>query len=456
MRATYDDLLRVARREAVGALNELDNGTTDLAAGWQAVLTAARNHLRWLRTELRASDFTGGTFKQGDGSLFAVARSLGAGADLLASQNASTSAALDNIDSLLAARSEVAEIVLTAGQGALQQVGDPGPGTDVIAFRLRKHLLATLEEFEQIAQGNTKRAAIGALGGLTTGAPHHPVSGPSQVAALAAKWQRAHEAREPLSLLTRDLRSTTAQLRTASGYAERLCLSVLATPKLRLDQDQRAVLTNLVSFLRSADLAASQVAEAWRRRLSDLNGEGDTADRVAFRDVIDELNGWIREKDRLRKPAEIVPTRRHALDLLDALDEFVYSTYRVARVQQYAVAGLIMNGRLFVPRTALAKRDPEFQTRPTVWMMRYKTPWVRTSRPGCFEELTDALARTADELSNASDLARQLAGTSSQSRPHGIERTRRPGPLLNSKRHRRVAVSDVTPEADATSMGPER
>src|SRR4051794_16023002 len=48
MRVTYEDLLWAARRDAVSAYNSAEADTSDLVAGWQATLTAARHHFRWL------------------------------------------------------------------------------------------------------------------------------------------------------------------------------------------------------------------------------------------------------------------------------------------------------------------------------------------------------------------------------------------------------------------------
>ena len=105
MRATYEELLWVARRCAVEADKTADDDTTDVVAGWQATLTAARHHLRWLRIELATADFVNGNPLQAHGPMYALAQSIGAGADLLASQNGTTTIAFDNKRSLTAARS---------------------------------------------------------------------------------------------------------------------------------------------------------------------------------------------------------------------------------------------------------------------------------------------------------------------------------------------------------------
>ena len=107
---TYEDLLWVARRDAVSAYNLAEADTSDLVAGWQAMLVAARHHFRWLRLEMSTEDFASVADVCATGPLHALAQSLGAGGDLLASQNGSTSVALADERSLAAARSEVASI----------------------------------------------------------------------------------------------------------------------------------------------------------------------------------------------------------------------------------------------------------------------------------------------------------------------------------------------------------
>ncbi|TCC38871.1 hypothetical protein [Kribbella speibonae] len=83
---------------------------------------------------------------------------------------------------------------------------------------------------------------------------------------------------------------------------------------------------------------------------------------------------------------------------------------------------LIHAGLLFVPRFELAKRDPEFANRPSVWRLRYPQPaWVRTTRASCFEQLTAALRKATGYFADAADVGRRLAGTTEERRPFGAE-----------------------------------
>src|SRR5215216_4551662 len=100
MRATYDDLLRMTRRRAVETVGNIDVNVLDLIAGWQAVVTATRHHLRWLRLELPTHDMSIKVPSAQSGTLYRLAQSIGVGADLLAVQNGSASVALDDGASL--------------------------------------------------------------------------------------------------------------------------------------------------------------------------------------------------------------------------------------------------------------------------------------------------------------------------------------------------------------------
>ena len=158
---TYEDLLWVARRAAVSAYNLAETDTTDLVAGWQATLTAARHHLRWLRLEMSTADFTSVTDVCATGPLHALAQSLGAGGDLLASQNGSTCAALEDERSLAAARSEVASITALGARAALTRLTSQrfcGAESNSPLFR---HLVEIIAELEFLRRHHS--ADIGTL-----------------------------------------------------------------------------------------------------------------------------------------------------------------------------------------------------------------------------------------------------------------------------------------------------
>lgn len=161
-----------------------------------------------------------------------------------------------------------------------------------------------------------------------------------------------------------------------------------------------------------------------------MSGQSNTPGEVAFLDLSTALNRVIRRDGQLLQAQDLVPNRRTAAELLDAIDELVCSAHRVARFQQHAVAGLILEGRLFVPRRELARRYPMYLRRPGAGSRSPQARWVRTNLPNCFDELTDALAWSADHLTVAADVARRMAGTAYQSRPYCEERTRMPPPYL--------------------------
>lgn len=442
MRATYEDLLRTARRLAVNAHRGRYADEDQLMAEWQSVLDAAVGHLRWLRYELRATDRSERWAEPSNNSLGRLARAIGAGGDLLATQDPAAAVALDDHGHLIAARAEVAAITLIAARVVLRCIRVRTPG--------RLHLLTVVAELEELAREDVRRTGLGALGRLTAGLPAAPVDGVSLLARAAARWARAHEVLPPTSLLTRDLRSTTAQLRTVCGYAAHVVDHLLATPAADLDAGQVLDLKILKAGLRSADDGAMRVAESWRRRLSDLTGLSTTPGEIAFDELREALDSVVRRDGRLLRPAELVRSRRAAGGLLDALDELVSSTDRVATYQQSAVAGLIRTGRLFVPRHQAARVELLYLRRPGGGSRPLQSCWVRTNIPDCFDELTQALAWSVDHLAVATGIARRLTGTERQLRPTGDEHTRAPAPYMNNLRRADVSsawIADPGQEA---------
>jgi hypothetical protein len=412
MRATYEDLLREARRHAIDAYGPAIDETTDLVVAWQATLTAARHHFRWLGLELSTTDFTVSRPDDGAiGPLLALARSLGAGADLLATQDWSSSAEFVSRRSLVAARSEVAVISALGARAVLAKVTNGALLPDHVSAHLGKHLVEVTAELDSLR--GRRPTSLGALGGLSTALPSSAVDHPSSIVYLAARWQSAHQATAAADLLTRDLRSTSAQLRTMCGYAAHL--ADLLSSSLGRTEDLRA----LTGALRSGDAAAARVGRAWRTRLSDLNGGSDSPAEPLFVELLSALQSWLRDGDRLRNAEDVVPNDDAVASVKEVIDELLHSAYQVAYCQQAAVSWLIMSGRLFVPRAVVAKLDPEFQVSLRVWLPRRPRPsWVRTTRAACFDDLTAALAESVDHLLAATTIAREMAGTSDQIRPH--------------------------------------
>jgi hypothetical protein len=450
MRVTYEDLLWVARRDAVLAYNSAEAETTDLIAGWQATLTAARHHLRWLRLEMSTADFASTTDVGAAGPLYALAQSLGAGGDLLASQNGSTCGALEDETSLIAARAEVASITALGARAALTSLTSQtvrGHEADTPLFR---HLVEVVAELEFLRRHDS--ADIGALRGLSATLPITPADEPSRVVRMAVRWRSAHETTSPRGVLTRDLRSSTAQLRTVVGYATHLAGVLSATRGVGEE------LPELARALRTANGAVVQVAHTWRTRLSDLNGRSDGLAEARFTELLAALRGWLRVGDRLREPSEVVTNEQSAAVVRDVLDELVHAAHRVATVQQETVGDLVMRGELFVPRAELAKRDPEYGFRPSVWRLRYPQPhWVRTNRSACFQELTSAMADVTDQLAVAAGLAERVAGTSGLHRPVGPERVSAPPVAKKSPwRWYQPASTDLIPDIYLDPTGPER
>ncbi|TCO37622.1 hypothetical protein EV646_1239 [Kribbella antiqua] len=440
MRATYEDLLRAARRTAVDLHREVHSDQAELAAGWQAVLVAARRHLRWLRGDLTSFDASKRIVVRSGAPMPRLAQAIGAGADLLASQDPSTAAALDDRDDLAAARAEVAAVVLIAGRVVLRdlRISKQSPGY--------RRVTKVMAELEVLAQSDRRRTGLGVLGGLAIGAPQDGVDDVSLLARCAGRWERGHQSIPPLTLLSRDLRSMTAQLRTVCGYTWHLADHLLAmTAALGLGALLELDLRTMKVALRTFDDGAMRVARCWQRRVSDVSGRSNTAGEVAFLELVRIFDRVVRRDGALLAPSELVPTPQAAAALLDAMDELVYSADRVVRMQQQAVAGLIVEGRLFVPRHELAKRDPRYLRRPGAGSRSPQVRWVRTSRADCFDELTDALQWSVDHLSVAADLARRMAGTCHQSRPYGAARNPvMPPPFVDVRKKADRFVADST------------
>ncbi|MEV4267728.1 hypothetical protein [Kribbella sp. NPDC049584] len=413
MRATYEDLLFIARRRAVEACNLACFDTTDLVAGWQATLSATRHHLRWLGAELSADDFTCGPGGRREGPLFLLAQVIGAGADLLATQNGSTWSALDNDKAVRGARSAVAAIAGMGVRAAVTRLASGRTKSGAGSGLFYEHLVSVLAELEFLSESGVSE--IGALGGLATRLPPYPVDELSHISRLAAAWQVAHEATSPRTMLTRDLRSTTAQLRTVAGYLTHIAGLLQTAEGGRSDE-----LGSLAENLRSVAAADARVGMAWRSRLSDVSGRSDGAAELSFVHLLSALQRWLRDGDRLKRRDEVVPDAESAGRIREVVDELAHSGHRVASHHEESVWFLIQAGWLFVPKFELAKRDPEFDARPSVWRLRYPQPaWVRTTQASCFEELTSALAEATAHFANAAAISQRLAGTSEQHRPFG-------------------------------------
>lgn len=230
MRATYEDLLRTARRMAVNAHRGRYVDEAGLMADWDAVVAATVSHLRWLRSRLRSVGRTTRLAGRRCGtSLGRLAVAIGAAGDLLATQDPATVGALDRPDDLAAARAELGAIVLIGARAVLRNIRTRTPGYE--------HLLTVMAELESLARSDVRRVGLGALGGVTAGGPSAPVDDLSLLSRYAARWERAHQSMPPRTMLTRDLRSTTAQLRTVCGHVWHLADQTLAAPSADLVAD---------------------------------------------------------------------------------------------------------------------------------------------------------------------------------------------------------------------------
>ena len=407
MRATYEDLLRAARRTAVSALRGVFPDEAEVLADWDAVLGATRNHLGWLRTTLRTERGATEPASCSDNSLGRLARTIGAAADLLAVQDSVAAAALDVRDDLIAARAEVAAIARIGAEAVLRNTTTRTPG--------RLHLRTVMAELEQIAGADLRRTGLGGLSVLAAGGPGLTNS-QLMVAPLAARWERAHSAVDERSVLTREIRSTTAQLRTVGGQVWHIATHLLSSPYAGLDVVQRRDLQVIRRALRVFDSQSQLVERAWRRRLSDLGGPANSPDEAAFLDLKDSMDELLRDNDGLRSPRDLVGNRRSAVVLIDAIDELLWSAKQVAWHQQRTVRWLIAAGRLFVPRHEAAQVELSYLRRPGGGARLLQPWWVRTDLAGCFGELTRDVTLATNSLRAASDVARRLAGTSGLSR----------------------------------------
>lgn len=449
MRTTYEDLLRVARRDAVAACNLAGGDRTDLAAGWQATLTAARHHFRWLRLELSAADCTDADAGKAEGPLAVLARSLGAGADLLASQNRSTSSAFED-RWLVAARSEIASITGLAARAAVTRLASYETRDVEASQRLLSHLVDVIEELEFHRMPGSP--GLGPLLGLATTLPDAHIDNGSRVGLLAARWQSTHDATTPGGVLVRDLRSTTAQLRTVIGYVRHL------TRVLSQTATGTEVARELEHALQTADSNTRYVMHSLRTRVSDMGGRSDGVAEVAFVELLQELRRWLSDGQQLKDRPELLIDSGAVALARDVVDELMHSAVRVAELQQKTVAWLIRRGQLFVPKPELGKRDPEFHNRPGVWRLKYPQPsWVRTNLASCFDQLTADLAELTKQLSIAADAARSLAGTSTLRRPYGPEHFSGP-PIVHASRWRWTppTYDALFSDANCDPSGPER
>jgi hypothetical protein len=439
MRAKYEDLLGVARRRAVEVSHPGEHG--DLAAGWSIVLKISRQHLAWLRGGLQVTDLKVGGDAEPDPRLAALTLALGAGADLLAAQDATTAAAFDDLDQLAAARAEVASITLTAAVAISDALQKEPAGRMKAEFAA--NLRDSMTELREISEGFGQHSELGALRTLTAGSPPIATDATSWISRAGVRWQQAHELTDGASLLTRDLRSITAQVRTVSGYAWHIAGCLLQSP-VRPDEHLEA-LKGVMFGLRSAQADAQRSARSWQRRLSDIGGQSSLPGEVAFKDLLAALDQRLKRDGELVPPRELVTTREIFASMLDALDELIYSTHRVAQLQEHATDALIARGRLFVPLKVLVPREPEYLHIPGGAWRHPEWPWAVTARPDCFDEVTTTLASITEHLAEASLITRELSGSAEDLRPYGGQiaaRSPMPLPIGGSRRRRPVSRDD--------------
>ncbi|MFD7159405.1 hypothetical protein ACFV9C_32735 [Kribbella sp. NPDC059898] len=347
--------------------------------------------------------------------MFRLGESIGAAADLLASQNSNTAIILEEQKGLVGARSEVASIAAMGARAALTRLALRGNEIDASDREVYKHVVAVMAELEFLRERGGQD--IGPLGRLVTRLPKHGEDEPTRISRMAAAWQRAHEATSPGELLTRDFRSTSAQLRTVAGYLAHMA-RLLHAAKAAPSADLRP----LVSSLREVAAAETRVTQAWRSRMSDDTGRTDSPVEPVFLYLLDALQGWLRDGDKLKPFPDVITSLTVADQARQALDELVHAAHRVAVVQEESTQWVVGAGRLYVPKPAAAVRDPEFNHRPSVWRLRHPQPyWVRATQISCFDELLSAVADVATHLADAASAGRRIAGTDDQHRPYGLD-----------------------------------
>lgn len=448
MRATYEDLLRAARRAAVEAHRSRHPDRDALLAGWQAVLRATSNHLGWLRDDLDLDGEPPTPDVDPDTAMLRLAVALGTGADLLAAQDSYNATALDDRASLAAARAEIAAIAQIAGRAVLRDLKVPK--------RTEKYrqVAKRITQLERIVVAGRHSPGLGTIRNLTTTHPRHGTDELSELAWLAVRWERAHQDVAPASLLTRDLRSVTSQLRTVCGYAWHLAEAVGSVAGgAGFESRIHIELSELKTALRAFDAGAARISRSWQRRLSDIGGQSGTPGEVAFLDLKTAFDTLLRPNGDLLAPRDLIPDRRRALGVLDALDELVDAASRIARFQQLAVNDLIHSGNFFVPRRDVAGILPlslRLAVRPGVGRR-----WMRTELPMHFTELTDTLAWSANQLARAAGVARGLSGTAHHRRPLGDSQARTT-PAQLPKLRRVVAQSPGFSDQGQEPAGPGR
>lgn len=423
MRATYEDLLRAARRAAVSAQRGVYPDEAQVMADWGAVLAATGHHLRWLRGRLKTATSESRFDLRSDNSLGRLAQAIGAGADLLAVQDSAAAAALDVGEDLVAARAEVAAIALIGAGVVARSTRRQTPG--------RFQLGCAKRELAEIAFSDVRRRGLGGLALLAAGGPAVMANDVSTIAPLGDRWRRAHASMPPEGVLTRDLRCTTAQLRTVGGQVGHLTTHLLAAPSVRLQPDQRINLQILRRELQGFDAAARDVEGAWRSRLSDLSGQGSPETEMAFLDLKTAVDRNLQGDRGIRSARDLVGNHRAAAALIDSVDELLWSADQVARWQMHTVSVLIASGRLFVPRRDAARVELSYLRRPGGGTRPLQAKWVRTDLASCFSQLTGQLAEAGDHLTCAAEVARRLAGTSGLSRRTADPVVRTPPPYVD-------------------------
>ncbi|GAA1559366.1 hypothetical protein GCM10009741_75490 [Kribbella lupini] len=450
MRARYEDLLTVARRRAEDSAGRVSTDPEQAGAGWTAVLAATRRQMTWLRFELRIPD-AGKPPSHGDPALMAVAQALGAASDLLAGQDAVTAAVLDDREALIAARAMVANIASTAAGSALGAMTSVGKRRRTVEQRsLARQLRFARRELEPVvAQQNGH--VLGALGGLTAGMPSSGTKVWEQIAYAAAHWERLNDEVPARSLLTRDLRSVTAQIRTAAGHGRYLVRAVGSSAE-RLGFGDATILRlrRANTALRRSDANSIRTAAAWSRNVSDLGGVTTVPGEVAFSDLHEAVRRAIGGPGGALRPAEeLIPDRWTAGALLEAADELVHSAHQVALLQQRAVFDLVMEGRLFIPRLQAVRLDPAYRQLTAAPVGKRQRTWVRADRIDFVPELTESLASVTELLGEAALVCRQLADTDDERRPTRLAAPTKPGSPDRSRKRR-----GVTSRADQPDTSP--